>query len=191
MVPGTDVKLPTYKRKGPPALKNDREIARRKRLLAVVHIAKKEMCLTSDEYELVLNSFKVASSGDMTFAQLESLVEYMESLGWKKKSKGKQTYWQKKTKWDGVGQRRGMATAAQLARIEANWEEMRWYWEPKEFESQEAGLTAFVKKITGADSLRFVTSDQAKQTIMVMNKIGKKQETGARSQESEGKGEKP
>lgn len=82
-IPGTDFELKVYERKGPPVMKNDREKSQRRALLAKVHIAKKEMCLKPDEYEMILNGFKVASSADLPIAKLEILVKYLKHLGWK------------------------------------------------------------------------------------------------------------
>lgn len=85
-VPGTEYPLRVYARKSPPKLK-DADAGKRRKLLAIVHIAKKELCLKPAEYEMILNGFKVASSGDMTLAQLDNLIKYMKHLGWKQRKK--------------------------------------------------------------------------------------------------------
>jgi len=58
---------------------------RRNGLLALVHIAKKEIPLSDDEYRDVIAYWGVGSSADMTVSELEELVKYFESLGFKKK----------------------------------------------------------------------------------------------------------
>jgi len=58
---------------------------KRHKLLALVHIAKKEIPLRDDEYRDVIAYWGVESSADMTIPELEELVEYFESLGFKKK----------------------------------------------------------------------------------------------------------
>ena len=64
---------------------DDRIHRRRNGLLALVHIAKKELALRDDEYRDVLKYWGVLTSAQMSVAELEELVEYFESLGFKKK----------------------------------------------------------------------------------------------------------
>ena len=87
-IPGTEFPLKVYERKGPPKLK-DADAGKRRKLLAIVHIAKKELCLTPDEYEMILRGFKVSSAGDMTLSQLDNLIRYLKRLGWKGKKRVK------------------------------------------------------------------------------------------------------
>jgi len=55
----------------------------RQGLLAKIHIAKKDLGLTQDQYEAILSGYTATSAKDLTIAQLESMVKYMEYLGWK------------------------------------------------------------------------------------------------------------
>lgn len=59
------------------------ERAQRRGLLAMVHIAKKDLGLEESEYEMILRGFKVASSGELSIPALERLVKYFNRLGWK------------------------------------------------------------------------------------------------------------
>lgn len=63
----------------------DKFQVRRHKLLALVHIAKKEIPLSDDEYRDVIAYWGVRSSADMSIPELEELVKYFESLGFKKK----------------------------------------------------------------------------------------------------------
>ena len=58
---------------------------RRHKLLALVHIAKEEIPLSDDEYRDVIAYWGVESSANMSIPELEELVKYFESLGFKKK----------------------------------------------------------------------------------------------------------
>ena len=69
----------------PPTGKADKLQERRHKLLALVHIAKKEIPLKDDEYRDVIAYWGVRSSADMSIPELEELVKYFESLGFKKK----------------------------------------------------------------------------------------------------------
>ena len=63
----------------------DKPQDRRHKLLALVHIAIKEIPLSDDEYRDVIAYWGVGSSADMSIPELEELVKYFESLGFKKK----------------------------------------------------------------------------------------------------------
>jgi len=63
----------------------DKPQERRHKLLALVHIAIKEIPLSDDEYRDVIAYWGVGSSADMSIPELEELVKYFESLGFKKK----------------------------------------------------------------------------------------------------------
>ncbi len=58
---------------------------RRHKLLALVHIAKQQIPLSDAEYRDVIAYWGVGSSADMSITELEELVTYFESLGFKKK----------------------------------------------------------------------------------------------------------
>ena len=61
----------------------DKPQERRHKLLALVHIAIKEIPLSDDEYRDVIAYWGVGSSADMSIPELEELVKYFESLGFK------------------------------------------------------------------------------------------------------------
>jgi len=83
-IPGTTVPLTVYTPTGArPPMRNDSEAAQRRGLLAMVHIAKKDLALNEGEYEMILRGFRVASSGELNIPQLERLVKYFKRLGWK------------------------------------------------------------------------------------------------------------
>jgi len=67
-------------------LLDDKIHRRRNKLLALVHIAKKELALRDDEYRDVLKYWGVKTSAKMSIPELEELVEYFGSLGFKKKA---------------------------------------------------------------------------------------------------------
>ena len=65
--------------------KPDNMQRRRHGLLALVHIAKRELALRDDEYRDVLKYWGAKTSAEMSIPELEELVTYFESLGFKKK----------------------------------------------------------------------------------------------------------
>jgi hypothetical protein len=82
-IPGTDFPFQVYERKGPPPLKNDAQAQQRRGLLAKIHVAKAQMHLSPDEYEMVLRSFKVSTAADLTIPQLENMVKLLKHYGWR------------------------------------------------------------------------------------------------------------
>lgn len=140
---------------------------------ALIHTAKRDLGLDDATYrEMLRNIAGVASSKDLTPRQFEAVIAHLEARGFDHKSTG---YWANKKKWDVLGRRPGMATAAQLARIEAEWEQLRFYWGPKGFPTARAAMKAFVKKITNVDDLRFLNGEKAVQVLTVIEKIKTRQ----------------
>jgi hypothetical protein len=112
---------------------DDKIHRRRNKLLALVHIAKKELALRDDEYRDVLKYWGVITSAKMSIPELEELVEYFESLGFKKKASGDRDL------GSGVGQ-----ITALRERIWA---------EAGKLNNGEQRLKGLVKKIAKADDL--------------------------------------
>jgi len=65
--------------------RSSQDTRRRERngLLAKVHVAKKQLGLSEDQYEAVLRGFKVTSAKELTIPQLEELVKYFKRLGFR------------------------------------------------------------------------------------------------------------
>jgi len=82
-IPGTDFPFPVIERKGPPRLLTDAQSKQRRGLLAKIHVAKKQMRLGPDEYEMILRSLGVASAADLSMDGLEKMVKLMKHYGWK------------------------------------------------------------------------------------------------------------
>jgi hypothetical protein len=73
--------MKVIQRKGKPA--QDTQKRERNGLLAKVHIARKQLCLSDDQYEAVLRGFGVTSARELTIPQLEDLVKYFRRLGFR------------------------------------------------------------------------------------------------------------
>ena len=112
---------------------DDKIHRRRNGLLALVHIAKKELSLRDDEYRDVLKYWGVKTSAQMSIPELEELVEYFESLGFKKKVPADRDL------GSGVGQ---ITALRERVRAEAG-----------KLNNGEQRLKGLVKKIAKADDL--------------------------------------
>jgi len=121
----------------------------RHKLLALVHIAKKEIPLRDDEYRDVIAYWGVRSSADMSIPELEELVEYFESLGFKKKVTDP------RDPGPGVGQIKALQERIREEAMKLNNGEMR--------------LKGLVKKIAKEDDLRFCRNvKKLKQVLKVI-----------------------
>jgi hypothetical protein len=107
---------------------------RRHKLLALVHIAKKDIPLSDDEYHDVIAYWGVRSSADMSIPELEELVEYFETLGFKKK------VIDPRDPGPGVGQIKALQERVRQEALKLNHGEER--------------LKGLVKKIAKEDDLR-------------------------------------
>ncbi len=112
---------------------NNKIQRRRNGLLALVHIAKKELALRDDEYRDVLKYWGVKTSAEMSIPELEELVEYFESLGFKKKVSADREL------GSGVGQ---ITALRERVRVEAG-----------KLNNAEQRLKGLVKKIAKTDDL--------------------------------------
>jgi len=121
----------------------------RHKLLALVHNAKKEIPLRDDEYRDVIAYWGVRSSADMSIPELEELVEYFESLGFKKKVTDP------RDPGPGVGQIKALQERIREEAMKLNNGEMR--------------LKGLVKKIAKEDDLRFCRNvKKLKQVLKVI-----------------------
>jgi hypothetical protein len=129
--------------------KADKLQERRRKLLALVHIAKKEIPLRDDEYRDVIAYWGVRSAADMSIPELEELVEYFESLGFKKKVTDP------RDPGPGVGQIKALQ---ERIRVEAT-----------KLNNGEERLKGLVKKIAKENDLRFCRNvKKLKQVLKVV-----------------------
>ena len=132
---------------------------------ALIHKAKADLGMDEETYRQMLrNVAGVASSVELTARGFEAVIIHLESVGFRKVlGKHEATgYTARLKRWQALGSRPGMASAAQLARIETDWELLRWYWAPKGFANAELALRGFVGKVAGA-----VGGSVAKVVVMV------------------------
>lgn len=81
---------------------------RRKKLLAMIHIAREELCWTDIQYRCMLEAgFNVPTASALTNEQLEKVVNFFKRRGWEPKS-------QKKTKQVSMLQARVISFSQQL-----------------------------------------------------------------------------
>lgn len=121
---------------------------RRKKELAKIHVAKKVLALDDDTYRAML--LKVTgkdSAGDLSQVQRTKVLDHLKTLGFK----------DEKRRHPRAGTRPA-DESPEGAKIRALWLALFQLGEVQD--SREAAIDAFVKRMTGKDSLRFVSSQR-------------------------------
>ena len=142
---------------------------------ALLHVAAQRLGLDDDTYRDMLQSVAgVRSSNDLGPRDFDRVMQHLTERGFEK-TYGAHDYAGYMTRlkyWQTLaGNRPGMATPAQIARLETDWDLLRWYWAPKGFANRELALRAFLRRVTKSEDLRFLTFSRAKQAITAMKKI--------------------
>jgi len=124
----------------------DREAKQRNALLAMVHIAVKELGITKDDYRTILKwQFNQASAADLSIMELQYLVEYFKEHGWKSKSKRGQRI-------EDRGRTRKTDNGPQLEALRERAIEVA-----GELENGERRLQGLCRKLCGVDRIEWCT----------------------------------
>lgn len=127
-------------------------------LLAIVHIAKKDLGLDDAAYRDVLGFYGVSSSAALSISKLEDLVDHFQSLGFRvRRSKV-----------------RGSRDEGRRRVAEALHERIRE--EAARLENGEARLAGLVKKVAHVDDLRFCRNVGKLKQILKIITVYQKQE---------------
>jgi len=139
-----------------------------------IHTIKSALSLDDDTYrELLFNSFRVVSSKQLNFSQAEDLIREMEKIAiasgvWDSCRKKRQGG----GKFEELNLRRGMATPAQLRKIEAMWSEIS---RIDDIDARQKGLRTFLERIAKVSALRFLDSAGAGKVINALNAMTKQE----------------
>lgn len=128
--------------------------------LAVIHIAKKQLGMTDDNYRAMLSSFGVESSKDLTLEQFHLLMAAFQRLGFVNKST-KRTAPPRNREVNGVR----AATSRQIWLIEKLWRVSG-----KVRDHSDSALENFIVRITKATKGTMTLSD-ASNVITAINKL--------------------
>lgn len=142
-----------------------REQKQRNGLLAMVHIAKKDLSLNPGEYEAILGGFKVKSSRELSIPQLERLTKYLQKLGWKPLAR------RHKARPDDDRER--LAALRDRVLVEAGM-----------LKNREARLPGLIKKICGVDNLNWVKSAAKIRRLLVVISTIANNEREARNEQT-------
>jgi hypothetical protein len=140
------------------------------KLLAKIHIAKKELALDEETYREILSlNFKVQSSKFLNNNQAVKLVNYFKNKGWVPKSKPKK--YDPPAREASAGKPSGdiySATPAQKRMIEVLWHNLY------RGNSEALHLRQFLFNHFKVSDIRFLDKDKAYQAIEALKAMGRK-----------------
>ena len=149
----------------------------------LLKLAQKQLGLDDDDYRAKLHELAgVRSSTKLTLPKYRVVLDEFQRMGFvKRPGRHEFTGYAARLKhWrDAAGTRPRMATPEQLARIETDWDGMRWYWAPKGFGNYKLSLRGFLKSQTGVSDLCFLRFSQAHNTIEALKNIIKRRGTSS------------
>jgi len=123
---------------------------KRKKLIQLIHIGKAKMALGDDAYRSFLEGVTGKNScADMTGRQLEAVLRAMRRNGFTQLLNRVQP------------EEQGMANPAQLEYIKGMWQKCA-------RNKNDSALLAFVNRIAGVKSLRFLTVHTAQKVILAL-----------------------
>lgn len=137
--------------------------------LAKIHIAKKALGLTEAEYQDILYAHSdptqgppKQSSASMNETEAQNVIEHFKSLGWK--PRGKKTG--QALRFEALANRPGMASPAQLRKIEATWMTHH-----RVRVKTEDALRRFIKHTFNIEALRFIEIGQVGKILKAIQSL--------------------
>ena len=122
----------------------------RQKLLAAIHIAKKDLALTEESYrDLLERVTEHRTCKACSIPQLEKVLDEFGKLGWTNKPRKRGS--------------RGGRPKPQLAKLKALW--MALYWLAEVDNASDEALAAFVKRQVGVEALAWLKPDDANTCI--------------------------
>lgn len=142
-------------------------MARRDQIIKI-KIAQKQLNISDDNYRDILSGFNAASCTELTDQQAEEVLEVFRNLGFKETRKEvtekEKTFGTRALKYENLGERKGKASPGQLRKIETMWRKVS-------REKTDASLANFIKSRTGTADLTWISSRQASDLIVALNKM--------------------
>ncbi|MDF0606665.1 regulatory protein GemA [Neisseriaceae bacterium TC5R-5] len=126
----------------------------RQRLIKLIHVAKRDLALDDDSYRAILMRIgKQTSAADLTIPQLDKVLEYLKTSGFKVRSKSSS---------------RPLASDMDSKKIRALWLFLCQLGAVRN--PSEAALASYVKRLTKVEALQWLNSEQVVTVIESMKK---------------------
>ncbi len=136
-----------------------------KSFLAKIHIAKKELKLSDENYRQILSGFinnkgePCTSSKELNDKQSEVLLDSFKKLGWIAKKSGKQLKYEEFNNRD-----KKFASPAQMRKIESLWMQ-------HSREKTEQSMNHFIKRIANADHITFLLKKDVQRILKAIESL--------------------
>ncbi len=128
---------------------------------------RKLLNLSEDLYQELLSQFGVSTSKDLSSQQIEELTSRL-----RKNAQAQGVYKPKpsfiKYKYNNLAEREGMATPAQLRKIDIMWRNVS---RQKNDIDRQNALQKMIKKITGKENIRFLTPVDVRKIIKTLENM--------------------
>ncbi|MEO1208267.1 MAG: regulatory protein GemA [Cyanobacteria bacterium J06638_20] len=135
----------------------------RKRLLSLIHIAKKQLGLSDDDYRDFLEGVTAKRSAKgMDLSELNAVIQAFEKKGFKVKGEGRRV----KGKGKLSPKTRDKAKKTPVDKVRALW--IRCYQAGKVRERGDDALQKFCRTVTGVERVEWLKHHQAKQLIEIL-----------------------
>lgn len=132
-----------------------------KKQIALLHVAKRELGLADEDYRAILARYgHCDSAADLNASGFTSVMKYMAALGFKSTSATS----------SGFGERRGMASPAQIDLIRALWLKYQ-----GEGDEKETALNNWLTRFHKVSALRFVDVAKASKIITALKRMTSRQ----------------
>jgi phage-related protein len=130
--------------------------------IRLIHTLKSKLALSDDDYRAMLSSYNKTSSTSLSDSQAKELTQTLTTMAVKRGVWKKPAGRSYKRKWDELGDRPGMASPAQLRKLEVMWSKVS---RQPDAESRSEALVKFVMKITGVSQLDWMEPVHVRKVI--------------------------
>lgn len=135
-----------------------------KKQIKMIHVLVSALGLSDEEYRLTLfHNFRVDTSKALSLDQAGRLIDAM-----KKKAIAEGKWNDQKLRFENLGSRLGMATPAQLRKIEATWKEAMGI---RDLKQREKGLRTWLERKFKISDLRFIPEHKVRKIVHALNAI--------------------
>jgi hypothetical protein len=135
-----------------------------------IHALKNALQLSDDDYRklIYVNFYPANSSRQLSFEQAEIFIKHLEPMAIEK---GVWTPYKGQSAYEDLGYREGMASPAQLRKIEAVWKDISAGGGGK---ARKKALRNWLHKYFGVSDLRFLSTARVNDVIHALGKIKKR-----------------